>query len=562
MKRPQVIPYTLNIVVDNMIRVSGAPVKLKAEITKRLTVDNPEYVKQKKRGFKCWGIDPKIRLYSEVNGQLVLPRGFYEELINLVIHWEYKVSWLVQDGTLQDFGAWNDKYAIREAQKPCLRSIRGKDGVLVAPAGSGKTIMGLRTIYDMDLPSLWITHTIDLLEQTTAKAYDCMPNIGKIGRIAEGACDWGDGKLIVATYQTLMNNDNLIRSLNTYIGIVVVDECHHVSSECFSEVVNKLTARYRLGLTATPDRKDGMEVMMYATIGPKLYQIDRNELYSQGRLIKPEIKFIYTDFDYDLASQVSESGAVDAGGEEIVYHELMQALINDEQRLQFVVSNILAQKGYQLIISDSIPYCHKIYDKLIESLGVVSSQIAVVHGTLQRTKRLTARGEADAMQQIQDGKAINAKYDAKAKRWKVQVVQYDDATYKRWNIPTAERKRIMQDAADRKIDILIATGQLVQEGVDLPHLNHGHLVTPKNGDKDGKSNGIPIEQGIGRIMRPDHLVPNKTAVWWDYVDYNVGIFNSQYSSRRKVYERLGLTVPVKPRSKREETASFLNSLKW
>ncbi len=549
----------INIVVDNMIRVSGAPVKLKAEITKRLTVDNPEYVKQKKRGFKCWGIDPKIRLYSEVNGQLVLPRGFYEELINLVIHWEYKVSWLVQDGALQDFGAWNDKYAIREAQKPCLRSIRGKDGILVAPAGSGKTIMGLRTIYDMELPSLWITHTIDLLEQTTAKAYDCMPNIGKVGRIAEGVCDWGDGKLIVATYQTLMNNDNLIRSLNTYIGLVVIDECHHVSSECFSEVVNKLTARYRLGLTATPDRKDGMEVMMYATIGPKLYQIDRNELYSQGRLIKPEIKFIYTDFDYDLASQVSESGAVDAGGEEIVYHELLKALIEDEQRLELIANNVLRQGGFQLVISDSIPYCHKLYDKIN---GSTTCNVAVVHGTMPKCVWRVAKGEADAMQQIKDGNALNAKYDKRMGRWLVKYQPYDDATYKRWNIPTAERKRIMQDAADRKIDILIATGQLVQEGVDLPHLNHGHLATPKNGDKDGKSNGIPIEQGIGRIMRPDPLTPNKQACWWDYVDYNVGIFKSQYSSRRKVYERLGLTVPAKHRSKREETASFLNSLKW
>jgi hypothetical protein len=61
-------------------------------------------------------------------------------------------------------------------------------------------------------------------------------------------------------------------------------------------------------------------------------------------------------------------------------------------------------------------------------------------------------------------------------------------------------------------------------------------------------------------MRPDKLNPNKVATWYDYVDYNVGVFQSQYYSRRKVYERLGIKLPKKPRTKVDELDAFLGGL--
>ena len=556
----------ITVIVSNMIYLRGVTTPLRAEITKRLTIDNPEYVKRKKRKAPVWGVPPKIKLYYEDGTTLVLPRGFRGQLTEILS--KENVTWgdHTINGNNVDFGNWSADYAIRTAQKPCLDAVRVGNGVLVAPAGSGKTVMGLRYLWEKSRPALWITHTIDLLEQTTKRAYQCMPEIKEVGRIAEGSVVWGSGQLIVATYQTLMNNEALIEQLNGFIGTVVVDECHRTASECFSTVVNKLKAVERLGLTATPDRKDGLEELVYATIGPQLYVIDRNDLYEAGRLVKPKIEFVYTNFNYNPASVISEQGAIDAGGEEMVYNDLLQAVITDEERLQLIAENIVECVGYQLIISDSIPYCHKLYDCIVEELikrdTLRKINVKVVHGTLQRTKWLTARSESDAMTQIQEGKAINAKYDAKARRWKVQVEQYDAQTFKDWSISTAERKQIMKDAADRKIDILIATSQLVQEGLDLPHLNHGHLVTPKRGDEGGKSNGIPIEQGIGRVMRPDPQNPNKQAFWWDYVDYNVGIFKNQYYSRRKVYERLGLELPKKRQNKKQELSDFLKNLSY
>lgn len=548
-----------------MLRVQGAPLPLKAEITKRLTIDNPEYKKRKAQRRPTWGLDAKIKLYSESSGTLVLPRGFERELGEIIYTKGFDPLWTdaTQPGRVfSNYGTWAESFKIREQQEKCIEDISKGNGCLVAPAGSGKTIMGLRFVFDKGRTALWLTHTIDLLNQTIARAEACMPDIGKVGRVAEGAVDWGDGKLIVATYQTLMKNDALIDQLNQIIGVAVIDECHHASSDCFAEVVNKLTAKYRLGLTATPDRKDGLEALMYQTIGPKLHEINRQALYDGGRLVKPEIRFIYTGFSYDPASVTSESGAVDAGGEELNYQELTRRLITDEDRLALIAENIIKCSGFQLVISDSIPYCHAIYQAL-QLQGIPGyTRIEVVHGTLQKTKWVVARSEADAHRQMREGKAKNAKFDPRAKRWKVQIESYSPQQLEEWNVRPAMRKQIMQDAADRRIDILIATGQLVQEGLDLPHLNYGHLVTPKRGDANGANNGISVEQAIGRLMRPDPRVENKTAVWFDYVDSRCSVLKSQYFSRRKVYDRLGLHVPRKPPGKKEETSSFLSSLKW
>lgn len=126
-----------------------------------------------------------------------------------------------------------------------------------------------------------------------------------------------------------------------------------------------------------------------------------------------------------------------------------------------------------------------------------------------------------------------------------------------WKVTGTDRKEIMAAAYSRKIDIIFATGALAREGLDMPHLSRGHLVTPSRGDARISSNGASVEQSIGRIQRPDPQNPNKVAVWYDYVDFNVGIFQDQYYSRRSVYKRLGLVVPKKKKSHRDKVNDFL-----
>lgn len=538
----------VQVVITNNLRITGLSMQKRLEITKELTVDNPDYLDRKRKKRPTWGVDSKLKLYSLEGNTLVVPRGYIGSLTDWLQGAAYTIVPTMVDRLRPvDFGEWNPAFKMKEDQKPAVKAIVGANGVLNAPAGSGKTIMLLRAIFENGLPALWVTHTLDLLYQTKEKAEQVMPNIGTIGVLADGERSWGSGKLIIATVQTLQGNDELLSQLNQFIGTVVVDECHRVPSSTFMDVCGKLSPVWMLGGTATTDRKDGLQCYMYATIGPKLYEITRDGMYESGRLIKPEIKFHYTSFDYEQGLTVSDDGAIDAGGDDFNWHELMRNLINDEERLNYVAQSIADCNGYQIVISDSIPYCHKIYDRLVTRRPDL--RVAVVHGTLQKTSWRVVAGKNAAMDTTQRGEAINAKYDARARRWKVQVLNYTEDEYRRYNISTAERKVIMREAAERKYDVLIATGQLVQEGLDLPFLEHGHLVTPKRGDSNGAKNGISVEQAVGRIQRVDPLNPAKRAVWNDYVDDKVGVLKSQYHSRRTVYKRLGFDLPRKKTQK-------------
>ena len=230
--------------------------------------------------------------------------------------------------------------------------------------------------------------------QSAKRAKATMPDIGRIGFFGDGVHDWGDGKLIVATVQTLQRNPHLIDALNDFIGTVVVDEAHHFPAVQFIETAGKLTAENMIGLTATPSRKDGLEIYMYNGVGPKVYEISRDGMYEAGRLIKPNVKFVYTEFNYETASNRNEIDSVDAGGEDLDYTDLIRHLISDKKRAKLVAESIVEHYplGPAIVITESVRYCfvlQQLVQKLLkERYGDTyygkPIHTAVVHGGISR----------------------------------------------------------------------------------------------------------------------------------------------------------------------------------
>jgi superfamily II DNA or RNA helicase len=558
----------LQIFVTNNIRIKGAPTPLKAAVTKALTMDNPAFIDRKKKRRPTWGIDAVLKLYLYESGDLIAPRGFLSELKAILQTQGYNPNKVLVErytlGHAVDFGPWNDAFKIKDDQQPFIDAVLAENGVGVAPAGSGKTIMGMRYIFEKGAPALWLTHTKDLMYQSKERAEATLKGVGRIGLMGDGKKDYGDGKLIIATIQTLQANPGIVEGLKPIIGTVVIDEAHHFPSPQFLDLAGSFPAANYLGLTATPERKDKLERYMYMGIGPKVYQISRDGLYDSGRLVKPEIKFVYTDFDYEQASLRNEIDAVDAGGEDLDYNDLKTKLIYDEKRAKLVAENIIdaAPLGAAIVITESVRYCYIVeawVQKFARARFGKELRTAVVHGGISRYKWLTAKNEMDAMTKVNTGEAVEYKNHNGV--WKVKVEDYTAAEFEAWQVNKSQRKDILQAADEKKIDILFAT-QLAREGLDLPHLAVGHMAMPKRGDASGSKNGAAVEQEIGRIMRPDPNNPNKKAVWYDYVDYNVGVLKSQYNSRRSVYRRLQLKVPNKPRTERDEIAEFLGSMPW
>ncbi|EJL40766.1 DNA/RNA helicase, superfamily II [Brevibacillus sp. CF112] len=561
----------LQVFVTHNIRIRGASTPLRAAVTKALTFDNPAVVEKIKRRQPVYGLPRKLELYVLDRGDIVTPRGFLPELSGILrgLGIDPKKVTVTRQTEVApvDFGPWNAKYQLKDDQLPAVAAaVEAGSGVLVAPAGSGKTVMGMRYIYEMKQPALWLTHTVDLLNQSVEKAYETLQGVGRVGILGDGKQEWGSGKLIVATVQTLQRNERLIETLNPLIGTVVIDEAHHFPAPALIDVAGRFAAVNMLGVTATPDRKDKMDMYLYKGVGAKVYEIKRDGLYETGRLVKPEVRFIYTDFSQDTASDRNENDNVDAGGEDMDYTGLIKDLIADEKRAKLVAESILdnAAGNHSIVITESVRYCYVLRD-LVEKLakeryGVVP-RMAVVHGGISQYTWRAAGTESNAKHLVREALAEEYRYNNRLSRWEVRVAQYTDDEMAAWQVTSAQRAEIMAQAKAKQIDILFAT-QLAREGLDMPHLTVGHMAMPKRGDASDSKNGAAVEQEIGRIMRPDPSNPNKKAVWFDYVDYNVGVFQSQYQSRRSVYKRLGITLPRKPKTEKQMIEDFLGSMPW
>ncbi|MCO5387829.1 MAG: DEAD/DEAH box helicase family protein [Desulfosporosinus sp.] len=252
---------------------------------------------------------------------LIIPRGFINELKEILrkqgIDPGKVIAYRQVVADPVDFGSWNENYTLRDYQVPAVEAAvsSGSGGVVVAPAGSGKTIVGLKAMQEIRQPTLWLTHTQDLMYQTAKKASEVLQNVGQVGIIGDGKVAYGSGKLTVALVQALAENPKIIEGIKPLIGMVIIDEAHHFPAPAFVDIAGQFPAAKMLGLTATPERKDMLECYMFRGIGPKLHTIARDGLYDAGALIKPEVRFNYTDFQYEQGSDRNHAlDNVDAGG--------------------------------------------------------------------------------------------------------------------------------------------------------------------------------------------------------------------------------------------------------
>lgn len=557
----------MQVRISNNIRVSSCPLPIRLKITEDLTIENPAFKKAKYQRRPTWGIPQTLQLFLYDNdGSLILPRGYLDGLNKHLADWQLakkgltmSVTYDLVEGKPVDFGPWNEAFKLRDYQKPLVEALVEKNGIGVAPAGSGKTIMGMRFIYEVGRPTLWLTHTRDLMYQTKERAEATLKGVGRVGILGDSVQDYGDGKLIIATVQTLKANPKLVEGLRDYIGVVVIDEAHHFPSTQFLDTAAQFPAKRIVGLTATPKRKDELEEYMYQGIGPVLYEVPRTALYDNAQLILPEVKFIYTGFTY--GDDESAEGNVDAGGEDLDYQDILNHLIDDQERLQLIAKTIVdaVPYGQSIVLAESIRYCFRIQE-IVNKLAP-DVKTAVVHGGLQRHTWKVAAGKKQA-EALATEYGTEYKYDGKARRYKVKTPQYTEEEFKAWQVTPKRRKEIMEACRSGEVKILFAT-QLAREGLDIPRLAVGHTVTPKRGDTGNSKTGLNLEQEIGRIMRPDPSNPDKKAIWYDYVDANVGVLKGQYYSRRKVYKRLGINLPSKPKDAGKDVIEgLLNGIKY
>jgi superfamily II DNA or RNA helicase len=323
--------------------------------------------------------DGSLAYYDRgADGGLRVPRGGAELVAGLCARFDLRVRWqmdLYASPAPVEFGPRMTLTAAQERAVQAMltlpapaggRQVERKMGVLEAPAGSGKTVLGLALIARRRQPALWLTHTKELLRQTRARAVAMLGlTEGEIGVIGDGERRPGE-RLTIALVQTLARDGG--DSIPQGIGHLVVDEVHHVPAVQMSTVVQRIPARYLLGLTATAYRSDGRDEAITYLLGPIVHTMHKRSL--ADRLITPAVF-------------VRETGYRPAGME---YHELVTSLIESESRTALIARDVAlaVQAGRRcLVLSDRVAHVQALAEA-IEGHGVAA---AMLYGALAGEER-------------------------------------------------------------------------------------------------------------------------------------------------------------------------------
>jgi superfamily II DNA or RNA helicase len=279
------VPAKIKAVRSHQIFVEKAalPAGLHAEIKRLAAFQNPEFYQKQAMRFSTNGIPRIICAAEEHPAHIALPRGCEDDLVGLLA--EYGSSLDIEDrrygGDILDAGFQGQ---LTEVQQAAAEAVRLNDlGIFVAPPGIGKTVFGAYMTALRGVNTLVLVHRKPLLDQWRAQLQTFL-GLGKkeVGQIGGGK-KTVTGRIDVAMIQSLAGREGVLDLVGTY-GHVIVDECHHAPAVSFERVMREVKARYVLGLTATPYRRDGLQRLLHFQCGPIRYQIQPRSQEAQRPL--------------------------------------------------------------------------------------------------------------------------------------------------------------------------------------------------------------------------------------------------------------------------------------
>lgn len=264
----------IHITLTNQITIPRHELtpQLISYLRENLNFLNVDYLIKQKSGRTTHNTEPYFRTLTEKDGFILLPRGFAGKLINHCK--EQKISYEFEDKRIKlESVQFKSTISLDEYQQKAVEATNTKDfGVIVAPPGAGKTIMGLHMIAERRQPTLIIVHRKQLFDQWIERIQSFLgiPKF-RIGKIEGGKCEIGN-EITVAMIQSLQSDSLPDKTYHSF-GTILVDECHHIPAKTFREVIINFHSYYLYGFTATPKRKNKDEELIFIHIGKIIHQI-------------------------------------------------------------------------------------------------------------------------------------------------------------------------------------------------------------------------------------------------------------------------------------------------
>ena len=300
-----------------------------------------------------------IKSFDENENHLILPRGLKERIVDFFNENAVPFSF-IDKRNFQKIETKKVTFNLRPEQNDAIKEIKKSDfSICVAPPGFGKTLLGAKIFELRACSTLIVVNKNMLLNQWIERFVDYFGYEKKdIGYLGKGHNKL-NGQIDVATIQSLKNDPDVI---NNY-SFVIVDECHHIPAITFEQIVKNFKGKYLLGLSATPNRKDELQPILYQQLGDISYEYKKKKTHTN------KLKIIRTDFESKADN----------------YATIINELCIDESRNNLIIDAIKANIERKiLVLTDRIEHIN-VLESLLEKEKI---DFICVHGSLNKKEQV------------------------------------------------------------------------------------------------------------------------------------------------------------------------------
>lgn len=385
-------------------------------IKKNLAFTNPRLGELLRLGYSIWRVPKKIICYRQTKKGYYLPIGFGASLRQFINHRSQELK-IIDKRCLKEITPVMSKISLHPEQQVIIEQVMPQYRCIVeAKPGFGKTMLGIEVLCRRSQKTLIIVHTRTLLRQWQKRLSDYgVFQADGLGVIGEGKWQLGS-QVTIAMYQTLLSRGT--KSLANEFGLLIVDECHHVPAKTFSKIVKSMSAKYCLGLSATPYRKDKLDKLLTLYLGKIISTSTIESSLEQSLLPKATIP---TTVYY------RQTGILLPHWQESEFAQLGTLLASSKKRQALIMRDIakcLQKQAKVLVLSERVKQAEDFYQQMTKLFPQLN--IALITG------------------------------------------QQDLAT----------RQELLSSVKANRYHALVATGGVVGEGFDWPETTHLFLTFP------------------------------------------------------------------------------------
>ncbi|MBS0357725.1 MAG: DEAD/DEAH box helicase [Proteobacteria bacterium] len=373
------LPESINLIFANQIFINKAalPQSLANRLIRLAAFQNPEFYKAQAMRLPVWN-KPRVIGCAENHLQHIsLPRGCITPLLSLLSDHNIKVT-IQDERTIGTKICVKFKGKLRSDQNTAFKKMLQQDiGILSATTAFGKTVVAAAIIARRKVNTLILVHRVELLRQWQERLstfLECEENT--FGIIGSGKKQITK-KIDIAIMQSLSHQENIEELLSHY-GQIIVDECHHLSAFSFESILKQVRAKYVVGLTATPIRRDGHHPIIFMQCGPICHIVKKSEnALEQMEVIQLNL----------ITPAICNNTKI---------QEIFQIITNDVDRNQRIAEDIIVafNEGRKILVlsarTEQLLLLHEILRNKVESCFLL-------HGKLGKKQRAAVLAELEQL---------------------------------------------------------------------------------------------------------------------------------------------------------------------